>query len=79
MKITISGKETSYSQRLKTPSLTSGTVEEKRAELLNYFKQVYDWDEDLYISLMASDAAYYKTADPLRHPIIFYFGKKTSK
>lgn len=57
----------------RTTILNSGDVEEKRAEILEYFLKTYALDEQLYDHL-ASDSAFYLRAEPLRHPLIFYFG-----
>lgn len=57
----------------KTIHLQSGDPETKRAEILNYFKSTYQLDEHLF-EVFADTSAMYRTADPLRHPLIFYFG-----
>ncbi|RUT80189.1 5-histidylcysteine sulfoxide synthase [Ancylomarina longa] len=57
----------------KTPILNEGLLEEKRAEILSYFQATWELDERLYDSLSSKDA-FYQRADPLRHPLIFYFG-----
>jgi 5-histidylcysteine sulfoxide synthase/putative 4-mercaptohistidine N1-methyltranferase len=57
----------------KTVDLVSGDPEEKREEIRAYFHATYDIDEKLYETL-ADDDAFYRRADPLRHPLIFYFG-----
>lgn len=52
----------------------SGTSEAaKRNELKNYFLQTYKLYEDLF-DVIASDDAYFLRAEPLRHPLIFYYG-----
>jgi len=56
-----------------TIDLISGTSEAKRAEIRNYFIATFTLDEKLYDKL-TSDSAFYKRADPLRHPLIFYYG-----
>ena len=53
--------------------LTIGTAEEKRAEIKHYFNATWTLYERLFETL-ASDAVYYKRPQPLRHPLIFYFG-----
>ena len=53
--------------------LNTGNPEQKRAEILNYFKKTYSLDEHLF-EVFADTGGMYKTADPLRHPLIFYFG-----
>ena len=68
-------------QQLKTPYLTavnslSGTNEaiaEKRAELKAYFINSWQTYESLF-ALINNDAAFYSRPEPLRHPLIFYFG-----
>jgi len=57
----------------KTLNLREGDPEQKRAEILKYFHDSFDIDEKLF-ETMARDEAYYLRADPLRHPLIFYFG-----
>lgn len=53
--------------------LNTGTAAEKREKILHYYNTTLALEELLY-STLANDAAYYKRADPLRHPLIFYFG-----
>ncbi len=53
--------------------LTTGQVEGKRAELKEYFNRTWSLYEKLF-ELLASDQAFYECAQPLRHPLIFYFG-----
>ncbi|MHB8975915.1 MAG: 5-histidylcysteine sulfoxide synthase [Trichloromonadaceae bacterium] len=53
--------------------LNSGTPEQKRAEIRDYFHNSYSLDQQLYDTL-ASDAAFYLRPEPLRHPLIFYLG-----
>lgn len=57
----------------KTIDLHSGTPEEKRAEIREYFLKTWDIDEKLYTQL-ASDEVFYHRGDPLRHIILFYLG-----
>ena len=57
----------------RTTLLNEGDPEAKRAEILEYFHKTYDLDERLYESLRY-DATFYLWADPLRHPLIFYYG-----
>lgn len=61
----------------RTIILNAGNPEEKRREILDYFQKTFDLDEQLYDHL-ASDAAFYLRAEPLRHPLIFYFGHTAS-
>jgi 5-histidylcysteine sulfoxide synthase/putative 4-mercaptohistidine N1-methyltranferase len=56
-----------------TPQLNSLSVEEKRAELKSYFHNTWATYESLF-SLISSDEAYFLRPEPLRHPLIFYFG-----
>ena len=58
---------------LATPRLDTGTPEEKRDEIRRYFRNTWELYEKLF-AVMAADEAYYRRADPLRHPIIFYLG-----
>ncbi len=57
----------------KSLNLQSGDPEQKRAEILSYFKKTYKLDESLF-EVFADTSGMYETADPLRHPLIFYFG-----
>src|SRR5512138_2999665 len=57
----------------KTIILSGGDPEQKRAQILDYFHRTYDIDEQLYDTLKY-DATFYRRADRLRHPLIFYFG-----
>jgi len=61
----------------RTTILNVGNADEKRAEILDYFLKTYALDEQLYDHL-ASDKAFYLRAEPLRHPLIFYFGHTAS-
>jgi len=56
-----------------TPNLKTGDSEEKREEIRRYFHATFDVYERLFETLADSEA-YYRRADPLRHPLIFYFG-----
>ncbi|MBZ9652825.1 5-histidylcysteine sulfoxide synthase [Psychroflexus montanilacus] len=58
---------------IKTPVLTEGSVEDKRQEILDYFNRTFELDTQLYNTLK-DEEAFYMRADPLRHPIIFYYG-----
>ncbi|HEY5715199.1 MAG TPA: 5-histidylcysteine sulfoxide synthase [Psychromonas sp.] len=54
--------------------LLTGTDEEtKRQELKDYFNQTWTLYESLF-AVINNDPAYFKKAEPLRHPLIFYFG-----
>ncbi|MGF1452603.1 MAG: 5-histidylcysteine sulfoxide synthase [Opitutales bacterium] len=56
------------------PMLLTGTdPEAKRAEIRNYFHQTFDAYEKLFETLKGQEA-YVTRADPLRHPLIFYYG-----
>jgi len=57
----------------KTPLLNEGKQEEKREEILSYFHKTFDLDEQLF-EAFADQSAMYRKADPLRHPLIFYYG-----
>lgn len=66
-------------EQLKTRTiiLSEGSEEDKRQEILDYFHQTFDIDTRLYDHL-ASDKTFYLRAEPLRHPLIFYFGHTAS-
>ena len=57
----------------RTPILNQGTAEEKREEIRRYFNATFTLDEQLYDTLV-DDKAFYLRSEPLRHPLIFYFG-----
>ena len=57
----------------KTLRLDIGSSDTKRQELKAYFNQTFDLYESLF-KLISLDASYYQQAEPLRHPLIFYFG-----
>jgi 5-histidylcysteine sulfoxide synthase len=57
----------------RTIILNSGTSDEKREEILNYFHNTFSIDEQLYDTLVR-DEAFYLRPEPLRHPLIFYLG-----
>jgi len=57
----------------KTTILNQGNADEKREEIRQYFHATYSLDEQLYETLAAEDA-FYLRPEPLRHPLIFYFG-----
>lgn len=56
-----------------TIDLINGDLESKKAEIRDYFLKTYALDEKLYKHLN-SDDAFFRRADPLRHPLIFYYG-----
>lgn len=57
----------------KPPLLHGQSVEDKRQELKTYFRQTWALYESLF-SLINNDEAYYLRPEPLRHPLIFYYG-----
>jgi 5-histidylcysteine sulfoxide synthase/putative 4-mercaptohistidine N1-methyltranferase len=57
----------------RTTILNDGSVEDKRAEIRDYFQKSFTLEEQLYETL-ANDNAFYLRAEPLRHPLIFYMG-----
>ena len=57
----------------KTPVLNRGTVEEKRQEILDYFHKSFSLYESIF-ECLSCEEAFYKRANPLRHPLIFYYG-----
>jgi len=56
-----------------TPQLNGLSTAEKRAELKSYFHNTWTTYESLF-ALINNDDAYYSRPEPLRHPLIFYFG-----
>ncbi len=57
----------------RTIILNRGDVSQKRREIQDYFHATFDIDEKL-MKHLADDNTFYLRADPLRHPLIFYFG-----
>jgi 5-histidylcysteine sulfoxide synthase/putative 4-mercaptohistidine N1-methyltranferase len=55
------------------PSLDGKNVQEKRRELKDYFLKTWSQYDSLF-ALINDDSAYYLRPEPLRHPLIFYFG-----
>jgi 5-histidylcysteine sulfoxide synthase/putative 4-mercaptohistidine N1-methyltranferase len=60
-------------KKSRTIVLNTGTEEEKRQEILEYFLKTHTLDEQLYDHL-ADDSTFYLRPEPLRHPLIFYLG-----
>jgi len=58
---------------VKIPTLEGTNVEEKRQEVKAYFQMCFNRYEALF-KLVSQDKAYFQKSDPLRHPIIFYYG-----
>lgn len=56
----------------KTPSLYGSDKESKRQEILEYFLETSELFEKLFEPI--SEEAFYKSPEPTRHPIIFYYG-----
>ena len=57
----------------KTPLLNEGDIESKRQEILDYFHDSFTLYESLF-ECLATDEAYYRRANRLRQPLIFYYG-----
>lgn len=55
------------------PTLYGTDPEKKRQEIKAYFQACYKRYESLF-TLVSDERAYFQKADPLRHPIIFYYG-----
>jgi 5-histidylcysteine sulfoxide synthase len=62
-----------HNLKTKTINLQEGDPKEKRIEILDYFIKTWEIDEKLY-NLIKQDETFYRRADPLRHPLIFYLG-----
>lgn len=58
---------------IRTIALQGQEPSALREKVSHYFHQTYTIDEKLY-EQVASEDAFYKRADPLRHPLIFYVG-----
>src|SRR5690554_4793591 len=57
----------------RTVDLRTGSPDEKKKEIRDYFLKTWAIDELLYTQLK-SDEVFYKRGDPLRHIILFYLG-----
>lgn len=57
----------------RTALLNAGSVSDKRAEVLDYFHKSFDLYESLF-ECLNGDEAFLARANPLRHPLIFYYG-----
>ena len=57
----------------RTPALHGTDPEAKRQEILEYFHNTFTLYESLF-DCLNGDAAFYARANPLRHPLIFYYG-----
>ncbi len=57
----------------QTTILNAGDVEQKREEIRAYFHATYDLYEKLFEGI-AHEEAYTMRPEPLRHPLIFYYG-----
>ena len=60
-------------RKTRTVVLDRGDPEQKREEIRRYFHQTCDIEEALIETLRYYET-FYRRADPLRHPLIFYFG-----
>ena len=58
---------------IKTVLLNEGNPEEKRQEILEYFHKSFTLYESIYECLKGEEA-FYVRPNPLRHPLIFYYG-----
>ncbi len=57
----------------RSPVLAGTDIEQKRAEILDYYQATFDCYEQLF-DVLVGDEAYFKKPISLRHPLIFYFG-----
>lgn len=60
-------------RKTRTILLDTGDPVKKRAELRQYFINTYDIEESL-LEIPKYEETYYRRADQLRHPLIFYYG-----
>ena len=58
---------------LRVPLLTGSDKELKRQEIRTYFQSCYKRYESLF-KVISDERAYFQKSDPLRHPMIFYYG-----
>ena len=64
-------------RKTRTILLNGGTVEQKRAEIRDYLYKTFALEEQLYETLK-NDEAFYLRPEPLRHPLVFYYGHTAS-
>jgi 5-histidylcysteine sulfoxide synthase/putative 4-mercaptohistidine N1-methyltranferase len=57
----------------RTINLELGDAESKRQEILDYFHNTFTIYEELF-KIISNHRSFYKKAEPLRHPLVFYFG-----
>ncbi len=57
----------------KTPVINQGNTDQKRKEIRQYFHDTFTLYETLFETLR-DDSVFYQRPEPLRHPLIFYFG-----
>jgi len=60
----------------RTVKLSGTCIETKRKEILEYFHSTFSLYEELFSFI--SDEGFYIKSEPLRHPLIFYFGHTAS-
>ena len=65
--------EASKMKSTKTPLLDDLLTPKKLDGLKEYFRNSFEIYESLF-ACIANDEAYYLRAEPLRHPLIFYYG-----
>ena len=65
--------DVSVQQMNQTVILNNGDVSSKRAEIKTYFNFTWEQYESLF-DMLASEEGFYERPQPLRHPLIFYFG-----
>ncbi|MEJ2417263.1 MAG: hypothetical protein P8Y45_10100 [Exilibacterium sp.] len=58
---------------MRTLVLDGKNKSEKRQEILKYFHKTFSLYESLFDCLNGNHA-FYANANPLRHPLIFYYG-----
>ena len=56
----------------KTPIITEGNPDNKRAEIKQHFLSTFDAYESLF-QCLRNDDTFYQQPEPLRHPLIFYY------
>ena len=59
--------------QLKPPLLTGNCIDTKREQIKQFFINTWQTYESLF-SQISNEEAFYKKPEPLRHPLIFYYG-----
>nr|WP_041474349.1 5-histidylcysteine sulfoxide synthase [Erwinia sp. Ejp617] len=71
--VTAQHHQTGLPAPTRTLKLSGSDPQQKRLEILSYFRQTWELYESLF-DCLADERAWYNKAISLRHPLIFYYG-----